>query len=119
MADRCYGWCCREIHNQPGPDQLAAAAEAARKGESVYVYGGEGFWMLQDAIKLHSMLINPRQEVPGKWVYACRHLLPSGDCDDYANRPYMCSAFPYGRPCPYPQCEFDDARHGKVDGDLK
>lgn len=33
--------------------------------------------------------------------YTCKHLQPNGDCDDYANRPAMCSDYPYGRACDY------------------
>ncbi len=112
MADRCHGACCREIRQPYGPGQLDAAADAEAAGFSCYIYAGEGHYGLQDAQKLRSMLVPVRREEDGRWLYSCRHLLPNGDCDDYENRPYMCSAFPYGKPCPYPDCTWDQGRHG-------
>jgi Fe-S-cluster containining protein len=111
VGDRCTGRCCQEIRLGWSPEEILLAADAATRGDAYYVWHNDAYVAIGDSIKLHEMLTPVGQEADGKWLYHCRHLLPSGDCDDYENRPWMCSAFPYGQKCPYPDCQWDEARH--------
>ena len=111
---RCSGHCCREIRLGWSPGQIELGAAAERKGDTYYIFHNNAYTTIGDSVKLHEMLIPVRLEDDGRWLYHCRHLQPNGDCADYENRPWMCRAFPYGRPCPYEGCSWDEGRHGEA-----
>lgn len=55
---------------------------------------------------IRDMLVALEPQEDGFWSCTCRHFdAGSGRCRAYEQRPRMCSRFPYGRPCPYPECE--------------
>lgn len=50
----------------------------------------------------------------GGHYYTCKHHdSATGNCRDYQNRPRMCSDFPYGRACPYDDCQAPE--HGRFE----
>lgn len=96
--ERCAGHCCRVFSLPYGPGELAEVAGKVRDGEQIaamVIYLGHG----------------PASAFPGappldpSHFYTCSNHDPvTGDCRAYESRPSMCSDFPYGKPCPYPEC---------------
>jgi hypothetical protein len=81
----------------------------------------EGVDLYEDIDQLYTMLVylgqtNPREPwnppATTGGYYDCIHLLPSGDCGNYKNRPRMCREYPYGQPCRFAICGWDDALLG-------
>lgn len=99
--NRCSGHCCEAIRIPASPSELEAGA---------YPNGAE----ITGARVLHELL-EPTGEVTswGDHVYRCKAYV-GGECSIYHQRPTMCLDFPYGRPCPYPDCTWDAARAGEV-----
>ena len=91
---RCTGHCCRDF---PLPVTLATLrAEPMR---------------FRDGQQIADMVIELREYTypDGRQGarFTCKNLRSNGDCGDYENRPWMCSAYPYGGACLNPECTAD------------
>jgi len=64
---------------------------------------GKGRWATDEVLKVAAMVIYLRPSPQGH-RYTCKHLAADGNCTNYADRPKMCSDFPYGPRCPYKAC---------------
>lgn len=62
---------------------------------------------IRDGDQIRGMLIDiePHNDDDGGWWCTCVHFnTETRNCNDYDNRPHMCSAYPYGGKCSYEQC---------------
>lgn len=131
-ADRCVGHCCRLFYLPYSPDELATRAATAR----VLAERGQATRIAVDAIQIAGMVREVAAHAPladavavrsgflhhcqpsvadGKvhW-YTCANLREDGNCAIYAQRPRMCSAYPYGEACLYAECGSAAARAGTM-----
>lgn len=98
MGSRCKGHCC----------------EAFTLHNSIFrEYGIEGTEkrQIQDMVlAIPAPKENPYHDDVDPFLtvgwYTCKHYV-DGNCDNYENRPAMCSRFPYGKRCNYRKCEWD------------
>lgn len=94
---RCTGHCCRNFWLPFDPAGLRFEAKKARIGKSRYI--------ACEVLKVEAMAIPIRPAQNTGWRYTCKHHDPvTGDCQNYAERPRMCSDYPYGKPCSYRGC---------------
>lgn len=113
MGDRCSGNCCRAFTLFCGntPEEVDAyLRKQAAEGEKIAD-------MLVPLRPVEVGTTLPSGEVAttaGGYIFTCRHHDPeTGDCRAYSSRPRMCSAFPYGNPCPYGKaCSWDVGQLG-------
>ncbi len=107
MGDRCTGQCCRAFFLPYSPEALDALAARQPDEETLQVHGM--------VVHLGLFDVNPAgglNPVPCHY-YTCKHFdEPSGNCGIYETRPKMCRDFPYGKPCPFPDCGWDDVVAG-------
>ena len=105
---RCTGHCCKRFPLPENLDYIKAHRnpDAAREaGDGMpWLYGGE---------KLAEMLIfievGAYSDGRPCFFFTCKHHdTATGDCMDYANRPPMCSDYPYGKPCIIEGCTADN-----------
>ncbi len=89
QGSRCTGHCCKVFIVGLPPVTLKELPTIVGIGE---------------AKRLGEMLIELGTNPEGAKVYSCRHLLGNGDCGIYAQRPNMCSAYPYGHRCHLAGC---------------
>jgi Fe-S-cluster containining protein len=99
---RCTGHCCRCFPLPKTPAELASNYAAFLAGEM----HENGKPLIQDIEKIAPMVIPLGSEQvyadgSKSQYYTCKHLQENGDCANYANRPLMCSEYPYGKPCRY------------------
>lgn len=97
---RCTGHCCRRF-------TIPASLEEIKRRRNAEVCPPDERWII-DGDKLADMLVpletETREDGTLAHWFTCRHLLPSGDCGDYENRPEMCSGYPYGKACNFDGC---------------
>lgn len=81
----CGGLCCRRFH-APDPERIE---RLVRQGDT-------------DAKKVQEMLVPTDGPDDGRPWYTCKHFdRENGTCLNYADRPEMCSRFPYNMTCSY------------------
>ena len=121
MGDRCTGNCCREFALPAAPEMLRTWAET----EKVPALAAEYRKIADLAVFVRTC--GPGDPMPsGKPygdgepvpIYTCRFFDgATGNCTNYDERPNMCRAYPYDRPCEHGDaCTYDDARAGRVPG---
>lgn len=94
---RCTGHCCENFWLPVSPMELSFQAKLASIGKSK--------WDQSDILKVKDMAIFIRKDPKKGNRYTCKYLdKETGDCKNYANRPTMCKAYPYGKPCTYKAC---------------
>lgn len=102
---RCSGHCCKDF---PLPFSLE---EVKTKRET-----------LRDGNVIADMLIYLREQpyLDGDkgYRYTCKHLQENGDCGIYETRPWMCSAYPYGKACTKEGCTADQEELIRLTKDL-
>jgi len=132
MSDRCTGHCCKCFTISLSPEEVAEAYRFEQECKEKWKAGQDlptieacqdanGHSRIIDIEKLAPMLVlvahtdkNPLTGAPTlsgepAYFYTCRHLLPSGDCGAYDERPGMCKDYPYGRACAYDGCTWTNA----------
>ncbi len=103
-SERCTGHCCKEFTLPYSPEELEARKGSIYEGEKIVamvIYLGFGRWTLPriaDAEKIK------REEKGEHHLYTCKHLLPNGDCGNYADRPSLCTDYPYEGTCGWLDC---------------
>lgn len=98
VSMKCGGHCCRRYALPFSPDELAAA-------------GADETSTLMDIKQIAEMSIFLEIE-DGGHKYTCKNLTSDGLCGIYDDRPRMCSQYPYGRSCAFPQCEAKEVADG-------
>jgi Fe-S-cluster containining protein len=96
---RCAGHCCRVFSLPYGPEEMKTRAPGFVDGEQIAAmvkHLGHGL--------AASFPGAPPHTVPAHYYTCTNHDPETGDCRAYETRPGMCSDFPYGKPCPYPDC---------------
>lgn len=94
---RCTGHCCKSFWLPLDPAQLRFQAKLATIGKSK--------WDQKDVVKINEMVIYQRPHENGGYRYTCKYFDKStGNCNNYDNRPKMCSGYPYGNECKYKGC---------------
>ena len=127
---RCTGHCCRRVIIQFSPYELARCLQGLRNGVKEFTLdNGEVHvhnYALEELTKVCDMVlwlgtsdVDPAdgarlltQDGARRFEhnYTCRHFDPvSGDCLNYANRPRMCSEYPFRQACRYTACTADCA----------
>lgn len=116
---RCTGHCCRRVIVQFSPYELARCKQSIENGTMKFTLdSGREFkhnYGLEEITKVHDMLLwlgtSLVDPATGEALstpehnYTCRHHdAETGDCRNYANRPVMCSSYPYKRVCKYVGC---------------
>lgn len=120
MGERCVGHCCQKFTIPYEPEQLRAAElqveawRAAGADQSRWPEFTRGLAVPEDIETIGAMVVYLGQE-DGSPYYTCKHFdEATSNCAIYETRPRMCSAFPYGRRCPYDACEWTEARRVRL-----
>jgi len=90
---RCTGRCCQSF---PLPLSLKDMEGKLSRGEDVNKGGGELKKIYEMVLPLTSQDYRNEQ---GVYMYTCKHLDADNNCGNYANRPVLCSDYPYGNAC--------------------
>lgn len=123
MGDRCSGHCCRSFSLPFSPADIermrvALAGEEAWPEDLIYPMDAEVLvpmlvYLGEHANPPHGRLspelVHPVDGMRYHW-YTCSHLQENGDCGIYAERPSMCSLYPYEKGCKWLDCEWDAAK---------
>lgn len=114
---RCTGHCCRRFTLPLSPKELADNLEAFKDGE---VRDRNEHNIVQDIETIAEMVVplgmsadTPsgfKLDKPVHW-YGCKHQAANGDCLIYERRPALCRDYPYGQPCTYAGCTWNEAKH--------
>lgn len=92
---RCTGHCCKDFPLPVSKEQLLAEPARWRDGAQI----GEMIIFLRESTYTSGTK---------QYRYTCKHLTAQGDCAIYNNRPWMCSAYPYGEACTNKDCTADN-----------
>jgi Fe-S-cluster containining protein len=95
---RCCGDCCKRFPLSVSFEELEQIADNFEGRYPAY-YSEQGR-IIRD------MVIPVDVGENGRQYYRCRHLLTNGDCGIYAERPTMCSQYPYGKECEHKGCRW-------------
>ena len=122
MGDRCRGHCCKAFCLSVPLEDIRLSAEAEKRGETEYVRtNGTMGLLLEDAaicapifVLLGEFKMNPYTGTKFDYLtplYTCKELKENGDCGIYDSRPKVCRDYPHGRPCDFPECQWDEAKN--------
>ena len=111
MSDgsRCTGHCCQSFPLTATMDELWTDSVLEEVGGRTRFGPGE-------AQKVVRMVL-PLPNIGDVQRYTCRHLLPSGDCGNYEDRPRVCRDYPYGQACQNPHCQWGAGRNPPIPPD--
>lgn len=91
---RCTGHCCELVVIPLSPSELQDRRETNANGDK-----------LADMLSFKGGIDDYYEDGARGYAYACIHFdKVARRCTDYENRPWMCSAYPYGKPCDQPKC---------------
>jgi len=119
MSDRCTGHCCRRFPLSASLEEIREDLARVARGEP-HRYGTprDAAFILDMVVPLERSAVPDGHVGEPRQYYTCRHLLATGDCGVYEQRPLMCSDYPYeGGRCHHPECTWDDGRNPPIPAD--
>ena len=100
ITDRCTGHCCRRFVLPYSYQEMQERKDTITDGNVI----ADMIIALEEDPRLVR-----RDGSPG-FPFTCKHLQNNGDCAIYQTRPAMCRDYPYGRPCEWDECTWEQAR---------
>jgi Fe-S-cluster containining protein len=95
--NRCTGHCCKRFWLSSHPSKLLREARAH------YESAKPNWAYVRECLRIFRMV----RPLGGGFYRCVHHDAKTGNCMNYENRPWMCSAYPYGRECQIDGCTLD------------
>jgi Fe-S-cluster containining protein len=112
MGDRCTGHCCERFYLPWSPADLERNAKDHPDDKQLQQVAGMVIF-IEEELKHHTYPTGDKVVTDRKNWYTCKNFnKETRGCNIYETRPKMCSDYPYGHPCQYKDCAWDEGRAG-------